>query len=65
MKKKSFTIFFYKFLNFELLHDSSLWVFIANVASYDHFILLSLFNIFIFIQLLLSMLHCFYKNILN
>ena len=47
-KKKSFTIFFYKFLNFELLHDSLLWVFIANVCSYNHFIILSISNIFIF-----------------
>ena len=37
-------------LNFKLLHESSLLVFIANVgSSYDHFILLSLSNIFIFI----------------
>ena len=39
-KKKTwfFTISFYKFSNFELLHDSSLWVFIANMGSYDYFI---------------------------
>ena len=33
--------------------------------SYDHFILLSLPNIFIFMQLLLSICYFFYKNILN
>ena len=48
-KKKGFTISFYKFSNFELLHGSSLWVFIVIVGSYGHFILLSLSNIFIFI----------------
>ena len=64
-KKKSITISFYKFSNFELLHDSSLWVFIVNVGSYDHFILLSLSNIFIFMQLLLFICYYFYKNILN
>ena len=33
--------------------------------NYDHFILLSLSNIFIFMQLLLFICLCFYKNILN
>ena len=33
--------------------------------SYDHFILLSLSNIFIFMQLLLFICLCFYNNILN
>ena len=47
-KKKKFLKFPSKFSNFELLHDSSLWVFIAIVDSYDHFILLSLSSIFIF-----------------
>ena len=47
--KKKITISFYKFSNFELLHDSSLWVFIVIEGSYDYFTLLSLTNIFIFI----------------
>ena len=47
-KKKKVLQFPSKFSNFELLHDSSLWVFIAIVDSYDHFILLSLSSIFIF-----------------
>ena len=34
----SFTIFLYKFSNFELLYDSSLWVFIANVGNYESMI---------------------------
>ena len=65
-KKKnwSFKISFYKFSNFELLYDSSLWVFITIVGNYDYFILLSLSNIFIFMQLLLSICLYFYKNIL-
>ena len=33
--------------------------------SYNHFILLSLSNIFIFMQLLLFICLCFYNNILN
>ena len=52
--KKKKKLHFPYFSNFELLHDSSLWVFIANVDSYDHFILLNLSNIFIFMQLLFS-----------
>ena len=64
-KKKKVLQFPSKFSNFELLHDSSLWVFIAIVDSYDHFILLSLSSFFIFMQLLLSICLCFYKNILN
>ena len=51
--------------------------FIAIIGSYDlfffffffetddHFILLGLSNIFIFMKLLLSICLCFYKNILN
>ena len=38
---------------------------VVNVDKYDHFILLSLYNIFIFMQLLSSICHYFYKNILN
>ena len=34
-KKKKFTISFYKFFNFELLHDSSLYLFITIVGSYE------------------------------
>ena len=36
----SFTIFFYKFSNFKLLYDSSLWVSIVNVGSYEAMIIL-------------------------
>ena len=61
----SFTISFYKSSNFKLSYDSLLWVFIAIVGSYDHLILLSLSNVFIFMQLLLSICLCLYKNILN
>ena len=39
-KKWSFTTFFYKFSNFKLLYDSSLWVSIANVGSYEAIIIL-------------------------
>ena len=48
--------------------------FIAIIGSYDlffffeiddHFILLGLSNIFIFMKLLSSICLCFYKNILN
>ena len=42
-----------------------LLLFIVNIGKYDHFILLSLYNIFIFMQLSLSICYCFYKNILN
>ena len=47
----------------ELLHDSSLSIFIIyyQCARCDHFILLSLYNIYLF----LCSCHYFYKNILN
>ena len=35
------------------------------MGKYDHFILLNLYNIFIFMQLSLSVCHCFYKDIFN
>ena len=36
----SFTILLYKFSNFKLLYDSSLWVSIVNVGSYEAMIML-------------------------
>ena len=65
-KKMKFNNFFLQVFKFEFLYDSSLWVFITIVSSYDYFILLSLSNIFVFIQLL-SIYLCFYqkKNKLN
>ena len=51
------------FSNFELLHNISLCLFIAYVGSIEHFILLSLSNVFILMQLSLSICYCFYKKI--
>ena len=47
-------------LNYEYLLP--MWI---GVWAYNHFILLSLSNIFIFMQFLLSICYCFYKNILK
>ena len=38
---------------------------VLQFFSTSFHILLSLYNIFIFMQLSLSICHCFYKNILN
>ena len=56
----------YPSMSFHILkssHDNSLSI--VNVGRYDYFILLSSYNLFIFMQLSLSICHYFYKNILN
>ena len=48
-----------------IIHYECLLLMWVALRAYDHFILLSLPNIFIFMQLLLSICLCFYKNILK
>ena len=67
--KQIYKILQFPSISFHILksfHDSLLYVFIIYCeCNYDNFILLSLYNIFVFMQLWLYICHFFYKNILN
>ena len=61
-------IFLYEFIYFEpyyMIVYYQLSLFILNMGRCDYFILLNFYNIFIVIQLSLSICYCIYKIILN
>ena len=65
MKFYNFILQVFIFWNPYMITYYELSLSIINVCRCYHFTLLSLYNIFIFMQLSLSICHCFYKNILN
>ena len=56
---------FNKVVAFHIKRKKKLSLFIVDVGKCDYFVLLSLYNIFIFMKLSLFICHCFYKNSLN
>ena len=72
-KKKYKYMKFYNFLLrvfifwicYIIVHYQLLLSIIFNMGRCDNFILLNLYNIFIFMHLSLCICHCFYKNIQN
>ena len=65
MKFYNFLLWVFIFWDQYMIVHYQLSLSIVNVARCDYFILLNFVKIYIFMQLLLSICHYFYKNILN
>ena len=65
MKSYNFFLLAFIFWNRYIIVRYQIALSIVNVGGCDHFILLSLSKIYIFMHSLLSICYCFYKAILN